>query len=221
MCRLLTILTLTLALASCTLPSGNDPLTAPDTPLPQNVTAADLLLPPAPIECVNVVQLPALSDTPAGGKRLAPVLVQARAVAGKTVSPIAVVTQAQKAALVQPDATTYHGRTADAWYTWQPGAIYTVLLAPAQTTVITLPPKEVLLVGLVLDEHDFVVVNKKVGKEDFRYLVTITPQAEAKGEYLVALISEAGHQFRLKLIVGTVAMPGVNFDVPQVHEATP
>jgi hypothetical protein len=198
---------------------------APPPPMPA-LTIADLLPPPTPpVTCVLSVQVPALSEevltTPTGNKPAA-ATAQIRPVSTKppkTLSPTEVVQRAQQDALVQPTPATYFGKTTDARYTWQPGQIYTVLLAPTQTTVITLPPKEVLLIGLALRDDEFLVVNKKVGREDqAHFVVTITPQDAAKGEYQVALITESGHQFRLKLVVGQVGMTGVTFETPTVQE---
>lgn len=216
------IYALAVPLSACALiPKDDIPTQPPTQAASPALTVADLLPPPASIECVNIVQLPTLTEQATPPKKRQPEgTLGAKVMPVKTTSPIELITQAQKEALVEPDKSTYFGKTSEARYTWQPGQIYTVRLAPGQQTIITLPVKEVLLIGLALRDNEFLVVNKKVGKEDTaRYVVSITPQAEAKGEYQTALITDTGHQYRLKLIVGTVAMTGLTFEVPMIHEA--
>lgn len=209
-------------ISACALiPKEDIPTQPPTQAETTTLTVADLLPPPAPIECVNMVQLPALAEQPqpkkdrrdSGRETMKVLPVQAS-------SPAEIVMQAQKDALVQPDSKTYFGKTSIARYIWQPGQIFTVLLAPKQQTTIKLPFKEILMIGLVLSPDDFVVKNDKVGKDETaRYAVSITPQPETKGEYNVSLLTDIDHEYRLKLVVGKVGMETVIFTIPTIHEA--
>ena len=224
------ILAFCVPLSACALMHREEIATPPPDEAPATqaatVTAADLLPPPAPIECVNIVQLPALVEqAPAKLRKGQPQgSVEAKIVPvdtkySKPRLAAEIIQTAQREAMVGPTEKTYFGKTSEATYTWQPGSIYKVFVAPGHMTSITLPPKENLLIGLAMREEEFAVSNKKVGRDDQAYfVVSITPQAEAHGDYQVFLLTDTGHKYDLKLVVGTLAETGVRFQIPTIHE---
>src|SRR5262245_19171231 len=75
----------------------------------------------------------------------------------KPLSPMQVVTEAQKAARVEPSARGYLGGSGEHVYRWMPGKVYTVYVTKKHGTGIFLPPGERLVSGLYLDADAYEV----------------------------------------------------------------
>jgi len=226
------IFALAVPLSACALLPKEELATQPptqETQIVPQVTLADLFPSPTPVECVNVVQLPPLAEQPAPTKKATRVESKATPIAFKAEqqpSATQIVTTAQKDALVQPDTHTYFGKSLNARYVYQAGRNYEIRLGPDVTTSITFPPKETLSIGLALSQEKFLHAEKVVGTDEAKHVVAmIAPQPNDQGEYPkgtydVSLLTDVGHEYRLRLIVGKSeeAMRAVIFEMPQVHE---
>ena len=228
----LLVFALAVPLSACALIPKEEITTGPPTQETQNVpqvTLADLYPSPTPVECVNVVQLPPLAEQEAPTKKATRGETKATPVsfkAEKQPSATQIVTTAQKDALVQPDTHTYFGKSLNARYVYQAGKNYEIRLGPDVTTSITFPPKETLSIGLALKQAEFLHAEKVVGTDEAKHVVAIiAPQANEQGEYPkgtydVSLLTDVGHEYRLRLIVGKSeeAMRAVIFEMPTMHE---
>jgi len=176
-----------------------------------------------------VVQLPALAEQPQQAKKATRGEAKATPVvfkAERQPSATQIVTTAQKDALVQPDTSTYFGKSLNARYVYQAGKNYEIRLGPDVTTSITFPPKETLSIGLALRQDEFLHAEKVVGTDEAKHVVAIiAPQKNDQGEYPkgtydVSLLTDVGHEYRLRLIVGKSeeAMRAVIFEMPTMHE---
>ena len=227
---------------------GLTPLIAPEESLPMPastvtptppITLADLLAPtPSIPECIVVEQLPSFQEQPASAKAgVKPVAWRqlsppAPAKPLKVPTPQEIIAKAEKDALVEPNSTMFFGKSIEARVEWQAGQIYKILLKREVQTMISFPPHEKISIGLALDKKDFLVRNERVGKEEAAYfIVSITPlplQVDEKGiaqggatdgTYDVSLVTDIGHKYQLRLVVGNTAMRDFVFMAPTIHEA--
>jgi hypothetical protein len=136
-------------------------------------------------------------------------------------APADLVRVAQQEAQVVPTSACYFAKSGECTFTWMPGRIYTVLLTWNHQTLISLPPAETLVIGMMLDEKSFDVVSKLVGSDLMAYTtVSIRPLIE-KGEVDAAIVSQSGRRYLFHFVLGEKGMVGVNFETPKMHEESP
>jgi hypothetical protein len=187
---------------------------APAPEVPMSPPAVEVLvpLPAAPIERVEVTLLPRLWESeplapfrqsPPSGKKSLP-----------APTPLQIVSQAHRAARLEPTERGYFGASGEQVYAWAPGKIFTVYLSPKQGTGIFLPPGERLVSGLYLDAEAFEVKTERAGAESAAYdALTIRPLLDT-GTVDTFLLTESGKRYLLHLVVGTIGMIGVSFELP-------
>lgn len=135
--------------------------------------------------------------------------------------PADLIRVAQQEAQVVPTSACYFAKSGECTFTWMPGRIYTVHLTWNHQTLIALPPGEALVIGMMLDESSFNVVNKLVGSDLLAYTtVSIRPLFE-KGEADAAIVSQSGRRYLFHFVIGDKGMVGVNFETPKMHEESP
>jgi hypothetical protein len=134
-------------------------------------------------------------------------------------NPLQLVTYAQKEARVLPTEAGFFGKSGEHVYSWVPGKVFTILLAPTQQTGIFLPPGERAIVGLLLDKEEYEVHSERAGLEGTAYdAIFVRPKLE-RGEVDAAIVTESGRRYLLHFIVGKVGMLAVTFETPQMTQA--
>jgi hypothetical protein len=139
-------------------------------------------------------------------------------------SPQQIIVEAQKDARVAPTKRGYFGGRGVQRYLWSPGKIYDVYVTPAHQTRLELPPGETLGHALVLNPRSFDVLSATVDTEQAAHsIIFIRPCAAGEGENEmrclpspnvdVALTSASGRSYDVHLIVGTVGMVGVTWEI--------
>jgi hypothetical protein len=192
--------------------------TVPDTPVPPVPPVQErLVFLPNPPECVDVIQLATLVESPmppAMTRRPPPRPV-------KVPTPEQLVQDAQRAARVVPTDQGFFGGSAEYTYAWQPGKVYTIYLSPTQPTGLFLPPGETMVSGLLLNAEQYEVKAERAGTEPLAYdAITIRPTG-AKGDIDTFILTTSGKRFLLHLSTGRVGMLAVTFEVPHIHHEAP
>jgi hypothetical protein len=221
-----------LLLSACTLPPWPKPETIPvETDTPQVAAPAPevkTIFLPSPQECINVVQVPSLDvgQLPAKPGTKAAQLLPASfkgksltATLAKIPTPAEVVTQGQRDARVTLTAENYFGQNGEAVYTWTPGRIFPIYLTQHHATLLTLPPGETMLAGLILPKDTFEVVTKRAGAEPYAYDgMAITTSLE-KGEIDTFILTASGRRYLLHLVIGQIGMVSVGFEAAGITQA--
>ena len=205
-------LLLVLALPACAFPGATiDPPVVPlIVPGPETTVFLS-----SPVECVDVVQLAALVETPTAVAKPLPKKVL---LAAKPLTPQQVVATAQQQARVSPDARGYFGGSAEYTYTWQPGKVYVVLLSAKSATVIILPPGERTVAAMYVDKDAYEVTTTRAGREGTAYdTITIRPTAET-GEVDSFILTESGRRYLFHFITGATGMIAVAFETPHLAD---
>ena len=134
----------------------------------------------------------------------------------KALTPAQLVSQAQKAARVEPSERGYYAGSGEQTYIYAPGKVYTIYLSSKQGTGLFLPPGEKLVSGLYLDPEAYEVKTKRAGSGENAYdALMIRPMID-KGEVQAFLLTESGKRILLHLVVGNVGMLAVTFEGPRV-----
>jgi hypothetical protein len=178
-----------------TLPPVVEPTLVSFSPLPHQDAPQTALEPPAP---------PA--PLPKGKKRAG----------GGLTRPEEVIEQAHRAARVAPTTRGYFGNSAVQRYLWQSGRLYDARVSPVAPTKFTLPPGQVLAVGLALDPDAWDVSSATVGNELRMYSVVFIRPLKDKGEVNVSLVTEQGYSFDVHLIIDATKEPifAVTWELP-------
>jgi hypothetical protein len=189
---------------------------APAPEVPMSPPAVEVLvpLPAAPIERVEVTLLPRLWETESLAPFRQPTPPGKKGLPAPT--PLQIVSQAHRAARLEPTERGYFGASGEQVYAWAPGKIFTVYLSPKQGTGIFLPPGERLVSGLYLDAEAFEVKTERAGAESAAYDALTVRPLTASGEVETFLLTESGRRYLLRFVVGTTGMLAVTFEGPQV-----
>ena len=125
---------------------------------------------------------------------------------------VQLVKTAEKEASVYPSERGYWGKSAEQTFTWAPGGLYVIYLTWNHPTAISLPPGELVAIGLKLDPDLYDVEHQTVGRELTAYsAITIRPKFE-KGDANVALWTKSGKRYLFHLIVGSWGLTAVTFE---------
>lgn len=199
-------------------------LLLPACGLPQ-ATVAPLVVPgpettvflSSPVDCVDVIQLAAVVDTPPTFTKPA---IKRAVPPVRVPTPQQVVASAQQQARVTPDARGYFGGSAEYTYTWQPGKVYVVLLSSKSATVIILPPGERTVAAMYVDKDAYEVTTTRAGREVTAYdTITIRPTAET-GEVDSFILTESGRRYLFHFVTGATGMIAVSFETPHLGDTT-
>lgn len=189
-------------LLGCTL--GESPVPPVVEPMP--LVVEEPALPFCPLDRVEVTLLPRGDQVPVLGTQAVPKR-------GKASTPLALVTQAQTQARVEPSLQGYAGG-GEHGYRWMAGTVFTIYLSKAMGTGIFLPPGERLASGLFLDKEVFDVQVEHAGSGETAYdALIIRPLAE-KGTVETFLLTESGRRYLLHLVIGQTGMLAVSFAGP-------
>jgi len=127
---------------------------------------------------------------------------------------------AQQASVIPPTSRCYFGASNVCRYLWTPNKLYPIYVSPASKTKITLPPGEILLGELPLNDQAWDAGKVKVRAEHLvqdhiliRPITLETPNIE------LSLLTESGHSFDIQLIVAPVGMFAVTWEVSPVVQA--
>ncbi|HEY5867079.1 MAG TPA: hypothetical protein VI542_16275 [Candidatus Tectomicrobia bacterium] len=185
---------------------------APTLPQPEIIAplSETFTAPYCPLDRVEVALLPR--------QELPPILPSKASRATKkgrpALTPAQLVTQAQKAARVEPSERGYYAGSGEQTYVYAPGKVYTIYLSAKQGTGIFLPPGEKLVSGLYLDPEAYEVKTKRAGTGDSAYdALMIRPMID-KGEVDTFILAESGRRYLLRLVTGNVGMLAVTFEGP-------
>jgi type IV secretory pathway VirB9-like protein len=138
----------------------------------------------------------------------------------KSVAPVQLVQEAQKAARLEPSARGYFGSSAEHVYQWAPGKVYTIYLTKKHATAIVLPPGERLLSGLYLDGEAYEVRKDRAGTAGGVYeAITIRPLVDS-GEVEAFVLTESGRRYLFHFVVGPTGMLAVTFEGTRVDTHT-
>jgi len=159
------------------------------------------------------------SPSTVAGMGPATVLPPKRSKHARSLSPAQITQQAEKEALVYPTERGYHAGRAHQVYPWQPGKLFSILLAPAAATVIHLPPGETLVNAITLNDELFVTGTATIGEDlTLHDVVFLRPLSDARREVNVSLLTTSGRSYDLHLIVGTTGMVAVRFELSPIMQ---
>jgi hypothetical protein len=128
------------------------------------------------------------------------------------------VAYAQKEARIEPSEGNFFAKSGEMTYSWVPGKIFTILLAPTQQTGLFLPPGERVIVGLLLDKEEYEVHSERAGTDPLSYdAIFVRPKVDS-GQVDAALVTESGRRYLLHFVVGKVGMLAVTFETPQLTQ---
>ena len=231
--RFVSVALLALSLPSCViggqLPKGMEEPTpvvevAPGAPAPAlAMPPAEPTLAPLP-EPVWPEPVPAMAAVEPPPAALTPSPRRAGSKSDREPSPHQLIKDAQQQARIAPSRQGYFGGSGVQRYLWQPGKIWDVYLTPGAGTKILFPPGERLAHALILNPKSFDVNTATVGgsEEALQTLILIRPCATSEPGCVgsppvdVGLTSISGRAYNLHLIVGSVGMVEVTWEVTPI-----